>query len=130
MSLFPVTEAASRLSSVPIQPLKAAIILRLAEIAAVSAFRVPWSRLRLASRGKQRESSARQTAFYLARRAGRLDFMELSRLSGRDRTTIRHAFICVERGRAACRVDLQLVLLEQAVSHSARSLILSSKIQG
>ena len=128
MSLLPVMEAASRLRRAPIQALNAAIILRLAEIAAVNAFRVPWARLRLASRGKQRESGARQAAFYLARRAGRLDFMELSRLSGRDRTTIRHAFTCVERDRAAGRFDLQLVLLEQAVSHSARSVMLSGTL--
>ena len=106
MSMLPVMEVVSRLSVAPIQALNAAIILRLAEIAAVNAFRVPWTGVRLASRGKRRESGARQAAFYLARRAGRLDFMELSRLSGRDRTTIRHAFSCVERDRAACRFDL------------------------
>jgi hypothetical protein len=120
-------DVASRWSIAPIQPLNAAIILGLAEIAAVCAFRITWTGLRLASSGKRRESGARQAAFYLARRAGRLDFMELSRRSGRDRTTIRHAFACVERGRAAGRFDLQLVLLEQAVSHSARSVILSGR---
>jgi chromosomal replication initiation ATPase DnaA len=119
-------EAASRANATSVQALHAAVILRLAEIAAVRAFRIQWATLHRASRGKRRESGARQTAFYLARCAGQLNVLELSRLSGRDRTTVRHAFACVERARATRGFDLQLVLLEQAVSRSARSVVFSS----
>ena len=98
-----------------------AALFALAEIAAASALRVPWQGIRCETRGKRRHSTARQTAFYLARRVGDLDFMVISRLSGRERTTVRHGFDSIARARGRSGLDWRLAVLEQAVASGLTS---------
>lgn len=102
--------------------LRAAIVVRLAEFAAVAACRASWPALRGLTRGRRRVSEARQIAFHLAHGAGALRLMEISRLSGRDRTTVAHACRQVGARRPQAGLDLRLVLLEQALAHSAQTL--------
>ena len=95
--------------------LEAVALIRFAEMATVAALRVPWPRLRHPSRGLRRESLARQVAIYLPRLIWGFDAMDLSRSTGRERTTVRHACDCIARAREGASFDLQLAILEQAI---------------
>lgn len=95
-----------------------AALIRLAGMATVSALRIPLGRLRQPSRGLRHESLARQVSIYLPRLIWGFDFVELSRSTGRERTTVRHACDCIARARAQPVFDLQLAILEQAIRRS------------
>ncbi len=97
--------------------LQAVALIRFAEMATVTALRVPWPRLRNPSRGPRRESLARQISIYLPRLIWGFEPMDLSRSTGRERSTIRHACACIAQARGCRPFDLQLVLLEQAIRH-------------
>ncbi len=97
------------------QALLAATLVRFAETATVAALRVPWPGLKNPSRGRRRESQARQVAIYLPHLIWGLDFMDLSRMTGRERTTVRHACRCVATARGRASFDRQLSILEQAI---------------
>ena len=117
----PVASVAAFKGPDPGLNLRAAIVLRLAEFAAVAACRASWPALRGLTRGRLPVSEARQIAFHLAHGAGALRMMEISRLSGRDRTTVAHACSQVGARRLQAGLDLRLGLLGQALMHSARA---------
>jgi hypothetical protein len=61
---------------------------------------------------------ARQTAMYLANVAFGLSFTEISKLFGRDRTTVTHACAVIEDLRDNVAVDRALTILEAALTAS------------
>jgi hypothetical protein len=71
--------------------------------------------LRLPTRGRARVALARQVAMYLAHVACGLSLTEVGELFERDRTTVAHACIVIERRRDNGSFDAALVLLEDIV---------------
>ena len=64
------------------------------------------------TRGAPRTAFARQVAMYLAHTGFELNFETISRVFGRDRTTVSHACHVVEDGRDDIWLDCRLEALE------------------
>ena len=73
------------------------------------------------SRGVARVALARQVAMYLAHVVGRIDYAEVGRLFGRDRTTVKHACAVVEDLRDNVKFDRTMDLLEGIVERLCES---------
>lgn len=67
------------------------------------------------SRGVARVALARQVAMYLAHVVGRIEYAEVGRLFGRDRTTVTHACAVIEDLRDNAKFDRTMDLLEGIV---------------
>lgn len=67
------------------------------------------------SRGVARVALARQVAMYLAHVVGRIEYAEVGRLFGRDRTTVKHACAVIEDLRDNAKFDRTMDLLEGIV---------------
>ncbi len=73
------------------------------------------------SRGVARIALARQVAMYLAHVVGRIEYMEVGRLFGRDRTTVAHACAVIEDLRDNPKFDRTMDLLEGIVERLCRT---------
>jgi chromosomal replication initiation ATPase DnaA len=84
--------------------------------AAVAAtFTVPLAELHAPTRRGATVALARQSAMYLAHVAYGLNFTEVGRAFGRDRTTAAHACRLIEDRRAEAGLDTTLAELEHAL---------------
>lgn len=98
------------------------VYCRLAECAVAQAYSVPIEALRSSRRGVARVCGPRQIALYLAHRCFALEFTEIGRAYGRDRTTVRHAVHQIQKKRDQNNsIDWQLSVLEQAIISLSRS---------
>jgi hypothetical protein len=75
-------------------------------------FALDTAALYAATRGAPRTAFARQVAMYLAHTGFQLSHSRLSRIFGRDRTTVAHACRVVEEGRDDIWLDCRLEALE------------------
>lgn len=82
--------------------------------AVAAAFGIRVRDLRAVSRGEARVALARQCAMYLAHVAWGLNFAEVGRMFGRDRTTVAHACRRIEDRRECAQFDAMLDRLEHA----------------
>jgi len=89
------------------------------EAAICAAFAVPATELGRATRGEAPVAFARQSAMYLAHVAFGLNFSDVGRAFGRDRTTAAYACRRVEDRREDARVDATLSALEKALAPAA-----------
>ena|SRR5436853_524619 len=84
--------------------------------AAIAAtFKVPIGELNAPTRRRASVALARQSAMYLAHVALGLNFTEVGRAFGRDRTTAAHACRRIEDRRTKPRIDTALAELEHAL---------------
>lgn len=83
-------------------------------LATAAAFAVPVGELTSASRRSPSVAFARQSAMYLAHVTFGLNYSEVARAFGRDRTTAAHACQLIEERRDDPAVDAMLGSLEQA----------------
>ena len=83
--------------------------------AVAAAFTVPLAELRATTRRRAPVALARQSAMYLAHVAFGLNFTDVGRAFGRDRTTAAHACRRIEDRRAEPRLDAALAELEHAL---------------
>lgn len=97
----------------------AAALRRLLEEAAAVAFGVASDDVRARARRGVGVSFARQSAMYLAHVAFGLNYSDVGRLFGRDRTTVAYACRLVEDRRDDPAIDQRLDLLEQACAEAA-----------
>lgn len=79
--------------------------------AVAAAFRVPLAELRAVTRRHAHTALARQTAMYLAHVEFGLNFSEIGRAFGRDRTTAAHACRRIEDRRTEPQLDAALASL-------------------
>ena len=91
--------------------------------AVAAAFTVPVSELRQRSRRRATVALARQTAMYLAHVTSGLNFAEVGRVFGRDRTTAAYACRRIEDRRTDVRLDMALAELEQVLRRNVASRI-------
>ena len=90
--------------------------------AAVAAtFTVPVAELHASSRRPATVALARQSAMYLAHVALGLNFTEVGRAFGRDRTTAAHACRLIEDRRGKAGLDVKLAELEHALRRNVAS---------
>ncbi len=104
--------------------IRALAMQRQIEKSVSNAFSVPERELRARTRRKAHTAFARQVAMYLAHVGCGLNYSEVGRLFGRDRTTAAHACKLIEDRRDDPGLDLSLDHLEQAVRHWADSRIM------
>jgi hypothetical protein len=83
-------------------------------LATAAAFSVPVGELNASSRRSADVAFARQSAMYLAHVAFGLNYSEVARAFGRDRTTAAYACQLVEQRRDDPTIDALLGLLEDA----------------
>ena len=89
--------------------------------AAVAAtFTVPLTELQAATRRRAPVALARQSAMYLAHVALGLNFSQVGRAFGRDRTTAAHACRLIEDRRGDPRLDNALADLEHVLRRDLR----------
>jgi len=105
---------------------RAMALQRQIEKSVSSAFHVPERELRAPTRRKAHTAFARQVAMYLAHVGCGMNYSEVGRLFGRDRTTAAHACRIIEDRRDDPGLDLSLDHLEQAVRHWADRRIMHS----
>ena len=91
--------------------------------AVAAAFTVPVSELHHRSRRGAGVALARQSAMYLAHVTLGLNFAEVGRVFGRDRTTAAYACRTIEERRSDVRLDMALAELEQVLRHNVASTI-------
>ena len=110
------SEVPCQLSSVrPMPPaVHGARVCSAITLLAASAFAVPRSEMWSATRGCSDVAFARQAAMYLAHVTAGLNFTEVGRSFGRDRTTAAHACRLVEERRENPRIDALFCALEAA----------------
>ncbi len=104
--------------------IRALAMQRQIEKSVSNAFSVPKRELRARTRRKAHTAFARQVAMYLAHVGCGLNYSEVGRLFGRDRTTAAHACKLIEDRRDDPGLDLSLDHLERAVRHWADSRIM------
>jgi hypothetical protein len=75
-------------------------------------FRLDMAALFAPTRGSPRAAFARQVAMYLAHTGFELSLETISRIYGRDRTTVSHACHVIEDGRDDIWLDCRLEALE------------------
>jgi chromosomal replication initiation ATPase DnaA len=78
-------------------------------------YNVPPDQMLSPSRGAAQVALARQVAMYLTHVIGRIDYAEVGRCFGRDRTTVQHACAVVEDRRDDPQFDRTVHLLEGIV---------------
>lgn len=88
---------------------------RLSAASVAAWFGVPGARLVEPTRGEARIASARQTAIYFAHVVFRANLTRAGGIFGRDRTTARHACMCVEDRRDNVGFDKACNALEPAM---------------
>ena len=88
---------------------------RLSAASVAAWFGVPGARLIEPTRGEARIASARQTAIYFAHVVFRANLTRAGGIFGRDRTTARHACMCVEDRRDNAGFDKACSALEPAM---------------
>jgi len=93
-----------------------------AALATAAAFAVPFGELIAASRRSPYVAFARQSAMYLAHVTFGLNYSEVARAFGRDRTTAAHACQLIEDQRDDPAVDAVLRSLEHACGALRRRL--------
>jgi hypothetical protein len=93
-----------------------------AALATAAAFAVPFGELIAASRRSSYVAFARQSAMYLAHVTFGLNYSEVARAFGRDRTTAAHACQLIEEQRDDPAVDAVLGSLEHACGTLRRRL--------
>jgi len=91
-------------------------VLRKIEKTVAIIFHVPESELRAPTRRKANTALARQVAMYIAHVGCGMNYSQVGRLFGRDRTTAAHACRLIEDRRDDPAFDLSLDYLEQAVN--------------
>jgi len=91
--------------------------------AVAAAFTVPVTELRQRSRRRATVALARQSAMYLAHVTLGLNFAEVGRVFGRDRTTAAYACRRIEDRRTDARLDMALAELEQVLRRDVVSTI-------
>jgi len=89
---------------------------RIVTAAVAAAFTIPIGELRAGSRRSARTAFARQNAMYLAHVALGLNYSDVGRAFGRDRTTAAHACRIVEDRRTDPGLDARLASLEHLLS--------------
>lgn len=89
--------------------------LELINAAVAATFIVPLAELQAPTRRRAPVALARQSAMYLAHIALGLNFTEVGRAFGRDRTTAAHACRLIEDRRGNPRLDTALADLEHAL---------------
>ena len=90
--------------------------------AVAAAFTIPIGELRTPERRSARAAFARQSAMYLAHVTFGLNYSEVARAFGRDRTTAAHACQLIEDRRDDPAVDAVLGSLEDACGMLRRKL--------
>lgn len=90
--------------------------------AVAAAFTVPVSELHHRSRRGAGIALARQSAMYLAHVTLGLNFAEVGRVFGRDRTTAAYACRRIEERRTDVRLDIALAELEQVLRRNASTI--------
>ncbi len=78
-------------------------------------YRVDEAELHQPSRGVASLAQARQIAMYLAHVSFGMRITDVSLFFERDRTTVRHACLLIERRREAPRFDLTIIQLEEII---------------
>jgi chromosomal replication initiation ATPase DnaA len=91
---------------------------QIASAAVAAAFTIPIGELRATTRRPKRIAFARQSAMYLAHVAFGLNYTDVGRAFGRDRTTAAHACRIVEDRRVDPGLDARLALLEHLLRRS------------
>jgi hypothetical protein len=88
---------------------------RLSTASAAAWFGVPGAHLRQPTRGVARIAAARQAAIYFAHVVFCANLTRAGGIVGRDRTTARHACMCMEDRRDDARFDRACGVLEPAM---------------
>ncbi len=96
--------------------------IRVVEIVVAAAFTIPAAELRAATRRSAAVAFARQTAMYIARVKLRMNYDDVGRAFGRDRTTAAYACRLVEERREDPNIDALLSRLESLCSPAVRDL--------
>ena len=89
--------------------------VEIVKAAVAATFTVPIAELYAPTRRRAEVALARQSAMYLAHVALGLNFTEVGRAFGRDRTTAAHACKTIEDRREETHLDIALADLEQAL---------------